>query len=141
MNAEGKQEFICRQCSKVKCPIEKDDRHAVVDCKHFTHHPIIKNNTTPTETTAGHTPGPWQLDATERIYTGKIIRHNGVQICRMIDQVTTDTPEVEANARLIAAAPDLLDACKKVVQNISPEFYQEEIEALEAAIDKAESPA
>jgi hypothetical protein len=94
-----------------------------------------------TPTKATHTLGPWQLDATERIYTGKIIRHNGVQICRMIDQVTTDTPEVEANARLIAAAPDLLDACKKVVQNISPEFYQEEIEALEAAIDKAESPA
>src|SRR3990167_8336628 len=52
------------------------------------------------------TPGPWLLDTTERCYTGKIVRHNGVQICRMIDQVTTDTLEVEANARLIAAAPE-----------------------------------
>jgi hypothetical protein len=41
MTSDGKQEFICRQCSKVACPfVNAEDRHAVVECKSFTHHPI-----------------------------------------------------------------------------------------------------
>ena len=84
-------------------------------------------------TPQGSTPGPWELD-------GKIIRHNGVQICKMIDQITTDTLEVDANARLIAAAPALLAACKSALED-ARNCQAVSIERLEAAITRAQSPA
>ena len=59
---------------------------------------------------AKHTPGPW---AVERPYnepgiyvTGANPRTSNPLICRLMDQA--QAPEGEANARLIAAAPDLL---------------------------------
>lgn len=43
MTDYGKQESICRQCSKVACPlVNPEDRRAVVECKSFTHREIIK---------------------------------------------------------------------------------------------------
>lgn len=60
---------------------------------------------------ASHTPGPWQVDG-HRGYGG----HDGVRVSEprgyVLAVAISDVPELhaEANARLIAAAPDLLGA-------------------------------
>ena len=90
-----------------------------------------------TPTKATHTPGNWKTIIAQPGTMLEVVNEDREYVCSFLG----GEEHKQENARLIAAAPDLLDACKKVVQNISPEFYQEEIEALEAAIDKAESPA
>ena len=56
---------------------------------------------------AGHTPGPWRLNAGDSI---KVMNPRGLCVafaaCGGMTGVKLD--EAEANARLIAAAPDLL---------------------------------
>ena len=52
--------------------------------------------------------------------------------------------ECEANARLIAAAPDLLDACiraKKALDGLGLDWLGKDPDPLEAAINKATKPA
>ncbi len=60
-----------------------------------------------------HTPGPWyhrrwQAGAGENVYA----EHNGKHIAQIFCVLAGD--ENEANARLIAAAPDMLACCKEV---------------------------
>lgn len=65
-----------------------------------------------------HTPGPWTAHKT-------IEAHDGMPECWQIDAehdavCTTQfcyAPNTEANARLIAAAPDLLDALESLVEH------------------------
>jgi hypothetical protein len=58
-----------------------------------------------------HTPGPWRYQEGTDAYTH--IVHTGVN--RFLCQLAQDTSGVaEANARLIAAAPDLLEALQLV---------------------------
>jgi len=52
---------------------------------------------------AGHTPGPWEIDFSDMEIT------RGQKVVGYLDKVN------EANARLIAAAPDLLEALKLFV--------------------------
>jgi len=47
---------------------------------------------------------------------------------------------IEANAKLISAAPELLEACQHVLDNLteeSPKVWEHEIAHLQYAIDKA----
>ncbi len=59
-----------------------------------------------------HTPGPWSLEFDDVPYDGgfetMVINSENGGICMM------DCPkdEMDANGRLIAAAPDLLEACE-----------------------------
>lgn len=84
-----------------------------------------------------HTPGPWRIetgggsDPTSHVYADD---PNG---CAADGDLVTiaDLIENEANARLIAAAPDLLAACKKMRQIASAQFGLNEANA---AIAKAE---
>jgi len=58
-----------------------------------------------------HTPGPWRT-------TGLNVRSGDALVAVIVDHWAdekTPEPEKEANARLIAAAPDLLDALKTMV--------------------------
>jgi hypothetical protein len=106
-----------------------------------------------------HTPGPWEI---ERIYTVideimgslTILAADGFPVCKtnhsLISRNRT-TPEILANARLIAAAPELLEAAKlaliafdsfsgKDLHGFScPDqcHYCGSIEALKSAIEKA----
>lgn len=98
----------------------------------------------------GHTPGPWAV-AGSTIYA---LNENGVS--RFQAQISagfltypakgrgakerTTEEEVAANARLIVAAPDLLEACKSLVANLTEGDFisTTRIEAAEAAIRKAE---
>lgn len=58
-----------------------------------------------------HTPGPWFYQERSDAYT-HIVRGDGN---RFITQLAQDTSgEAEANARLIAAAPELLDVVKRI---------------------------
>lgn len=60
--------------------------------------------------TQKHTKGPWASDNTRKYYDAWLIRHNGIAVARMMQDTTRTKEEHEANARLIAAAPELLEA-------------------------------
>jgi len=100
----------------------------------------------------GHTPGPWHVGQGNG--EGSVFSEAGrmgwgpggttlAPICRMIEQ---DPAEDEANARLIAAAPDLLAACEDAVATLvrwaDNSAWDERddltIDGLRAAIVKAE---
>ena len=54
-----------------------------------------------------HTPGPWQ-----QVHTGE----TGLVFAKIFDEIHFIAEETDkANARLIAAAPDLLEALKEIV--------------------------
>jgi hypothetical protein len=67
-----------------------------------------------------HTPGPWSL----KTYTyfsggteqGDVVDPDGRTI-RVCGFSLTSTPESKANARLIAAAPDLLEVLREILQD------------------------
>jgi hypothetical protein len=63
-------------------------------------------------------------------------------ICDTANNKASRTPENEANARLIAAAPDLLEALKAAVPIMrrAPGGYGAEIDDALAAVAKAEAP-
>lgn len=68
--------------------------------------------------TVKHTPGPWHVDpkAPEESFFEdvSILRHDGLAVAVAVHNGNILPPEPEANACLIAAAPDLLDALKAV---------------------------
>ncbi len=81
-----------------------------------------------------HTPGPWQwtqhFDPTISIY-----KDGFGQIARLYD---SSAGTGKANARLIAAAPDLLAALIEIVSaDDAHELTQKHIESARAAIAKA----
>ena len=58
-----------------------------------------------------HTPRPWQSDATNKYYSRHVIRHNGLIVATVEHSPFDSTQDAEqANARLIAAAPEMLEA-------------------------------
>ncbi|MEM1224586.1 MAG: hypothetical protein AAGJ40_02755 [Planctomycetota bacterium] len=82
----------------------------------------------PSETTSEnavvHTPGPWSTDGTGEGLRVVTDRQNAT-VCRMSWLAGRQgmggrrkDREVFANARLVAAAPDLLKACKDALQGI-----------------------
>ena len=69
----------------------------------------------PTE--AKHTPGPWIADGAERIQgTAEQHRYDIARLCPVPFHIVKGDGSVirRANARLIAAAPDLLAACEAI---------------------------
>lgn len=67
----------------------------------------------------GHTPGPWEVDQTTD--TAYIIRPVGPRGANSVAQVLHRShmrprSETEANARLLAASPRLLELLRRVVE-------------------------
>lgn len=60
--------------------------------------------------TEKHTPGPWGLSKTSDGQLRKIRSADDALICNMVER--------ECDARLIAAAPELLDTLESLVQSI-----------------------
>lgn len=95
---------------------------------------------------AQHTPGPWQYDEDSLRPGWYSIYHNGpLAYC---GDTTAEPGDGEANARLIAAAPDLLAAARltlRLLEDLTAEQYsrgedQPARDALRAAIEKAVGP-
>ena len=102
-----------------------------------------------------HTPGPWKYhkcDSTgeqnspQRMYVIAVGDHKGV----VVDEVLSCCADnQEANARLIAAAPDLLEACKfglnllcQCCKSLNPHHHNctscKDIDIIKQAISRAE---
>lgn len=66
---------------------------------------------------AKHTPGPWEVDEHDQIIVGGETTYGGrFVVCRMGN---LENPQIAADARLIAAAPDLLKACEEMLYHAS----------------------
>lgn len=98
---------------------------------------------------AKHTPGPWEIGGSLISFDGKpvgFVLHNpestkglGKLWPRDCDRFAPRLPEADANARLIAAAPDLLDALRYIVEWNPDNWSAERARDLaRAAIAKAE---
>lgn len=95
-----------------------------------------------TERVASHTPGPWLLhrdNRRERYDIGV----KGQFALRLVAEVSFGffepaESEQHANARLIAAAPDLLAACRRLRSVINDHVSLADVDALDSAIAKAE---
>ena len=58
-----------------------------------------------------HTPGPWKLHRTRSRFGLNVVAERGAScICEMPSWDDEYIPERDANARLIAAAPEMLEA-------------------------------
>jgi hypothetical protein len=99
-----------------------------------------------------HTPGPWTIEPTYRRKKAGQFEHNqallivgrGAGSVHRIGVI--DGPsnlellgELQANARLIAASTDLLDACREAESNLAPLYSQDHLvlRKLRAAIKLA----
>lgn len=89
-----------------------------------------------------HTPGPWYcVDTSNHAHDYRLLAANGVPL--PLNVVANDHSEQRANARLIAAAPDLLAALRGMVclyefmHARNPHTDSRPLQAL-AAIAKAE---
>ncbi|TLX12106.1 hypothetical protein [Rhizobium sp. MHM7A] len=101
-------------------------------------------------TESKHTPGPWHVDPKspeESFFEDvNVLRHDGLAIAVCVHNGDILPPEPEANARLIAAAPDLLEALKEFASMPCETDGAEDLEGgccrtcrARAAIAKAES--
>ena len=66
-----------------------------------------------------HTPGPWGLSDSTPIpeaYTAVVSTDPECEIAWVMMRDVDDPEQLEANARLIAAAPMLLEACRKLAR-------------------------
>jgi hypothetical protein len=79
-----------------------------------------------------HTPGPWRSTdkrcGATNVPDAFVISADGTQICRHLDRFE--------DARLIAAAPELLAACRAALANFGGDT--EVADMLRAAVAKAE---
>lgn len=67
-----------------------------------------------------HTPGPWQYDGMWSLIMAGKYEIAAIHAARFAEETSRRKrlDEVQANARLIAAAPELLEACKRALSAI-----------------------
>jgi hypothetical protein len=106
-----------------------------------------------------HTPGPWRISNGNfaNLIEGYSGRHHGewddgfravasAQHCEPTGNYVNERENAEANARLIAAAPELLEACSLLLEalrssNVSNGLIRSAEDAARAAIAKARGGA
>jgi hypothetical protein len=84
-----------------------------------------------------HTPGPWKYrtDFMDCPYVASKTK----QMIADVNLIFVSAKEAKANARLIAAAPDLLEACRLTIEaGYHNEASRAAVFAAQAAIAKAE---
>lgn len=67
---------------------------------------------------AEHTPGPWRQGTPGGKAMDTVFTHDGGSIVCEVNTSAPEPGEREANARLIAAAPELLGVCKDILKFI-----------------------
>ena len=75
---------------------------------------------------SNHTPGPWFASGR---YIGTFNHKSAIGECRSASECWSDDEPASANARLIAAAPELLEACQTFAEWLrrEDEGFPEEI--------------
>ncbi len=83
-----------------------------------------------------HTPGPWTA-LKKNVWS---VQNDELTEIATVGTTTSGMDaEKEANARLIAAAPDLLEACKRAYDLLHDDDYEDDGTGfLDAVIEKAE---
>ena len=94
-----------------------------------------------TNPTAAHTPGPWNCNRSSASGYDIVCSENSPTDVCVISRRDKTTGEIDANARLIAAAPELLAACRLVEQAQRDGDYMTAFRAVSAAIAKAKGEA
>lgn len=94
---------------------------------------------------AEHTPGPWTFEDSGRDMILILTERESIRVAEVVtDNVDSDKYAI-ADARLIAAAPDLLAALEEAMEfldwAVGTEAAGEHIEAARAAIAKARGEA
>lgn len=97
---------------------------------------------------AKHTPGPWEVERVNSDYPHDICLGYDIpgEGCPILiatvfsdeDDAPISVTEANANARLIAAAPDLLEACRRALDAVDRDTVEWDI--LSTAITKATLP-
>jgi hypothetical protein len=91
-----------------------------------------------------HTPGPWRTDVRDPAFVNYDVRTDDTIICTMGIEMPTE--EEAANARLIAAAPELLEALEKLEhtalfwKDMGVNISIDQLKQAREAIDKATKP-
>jgi hypothetical protein len=89
---------------------------------------------------SAHTPGPWHADLPEKIHP-RFVRDTAEVVIAYCDR---GLEEAKANARLIAAAPELLASLRHAVEACEQEWIGDSepawMIAARAAIAKATTP-
>lgn len=84
-----------------------------------------------------HTPGPWYVSEVKRANIGTfIVKSKGSKPRKVIADVLPIKDQGLADARLIAAAPTLLEAAERVIRDADA-GYLEGVDDLRAAIVQA----
>ena len=83
----------------------------------------------------GHTKGPWRVDHCS--YGEEIWNHEGRYVADLKHGEGTGAETTAANANLIAAAPDLLEALERTAEYLE-EAHQSDIDFDHAGDDPAE---
>jgi hypothetical protein len=94
---------------------------------------------------AKHTPGPWgELETESSVYLDgcggwqDIGTTKGRVLAIAVGYACSPRDDAEANARLIASAPELLEALQSIIDSLAEGFISETcIDAARAAIRKA----
>ena len=90
-----------------------------------------------------HTPAPWEVTTSAGTYKGHIIGADGTMVVSDLEDYDNEVSlqTLEANASLIATAPDLLDSlqdCLEQINQMAPMFDDSDI-AIQNCIDNAEA--
>ena len=89
-----------------------------------------------------HTQGPWAIDDNTPRANSVIAMVEHIKIYDLSSSMPLTDPEVTANARLIASAPDLLEALTDII-NVMPDdneeitLSKENIQSIKRLIKKA----
>lgn len=87
----------------------------------------MKDSKVTVENTSRHTPGPWKVyegygaDSHKPIIVDSIPDSDGKCMANCICYVATTNQNYEANSRLLAAAPDLLESlieCRELIDSL-----------------------
>jgi len=76
-----------------------------------------------------HTPGPWTILDRGKLSTPQIMAGE-TATARIVDRGQDKSAENEANASLIAAAPELLEACQRVADvPFEPDKWRQQVQS------------